>query len=286
MGTHRRVLSKSYPMNTNMTGLGEQVLVSISPCALWHQIQLLTMTFTLANGYSSEFSARAIQWIPTWQGWREQVFGQYPTLCGMTNKMMQKTWKMILTRANGYSSESTQRELSNEYQHDRVGESRFLVIISPCALWHQTVWLKMTFTLANGYSSESSQREWIPTWQGWESRFLVIISPCALWHQTIWLKMTFTLANGYSSESSQREWIPTWQGWESRFLVIISPCALWHQTKWLKMTFTLANGYSSESSQWELSNEYQHDRVGESRFLVSDISPCALWHQTNNGNGY
>ena len=37
--------------------------------------------------------------------------------------MMQKTWKMIETLENGYSSESTQstqRELSNEYQHDRV----------------------------------------------------------------------------------------------------------------------------------------------------------------------
>ena len=28
------------------------------------------------------------------------------------------------------------------------------------------------------------------------------------------------------------------------------------------MTETLANGYSSESTQSELSNEYQHDRVG------------------------
>ena len=27
---------------------------------------------------------------------------------------------MTETMANGYSSESTQRELSNEYQHDRV----------------------------------------------------------------------------------------------------------------------------------------------------------------------
>ena len=31
--------------------------------------------------------------------------------------------------------------------------------------------------------------------------------------------------------------------------------------KTLKMTETLTHGYSSESSQWELSNEYQHDRV-------------------------
>ena len=34
--------------------------------------------------------------------------------------MMQKTWKMIETLANEYSSESSQWELSNEYQHDRV----------------------------------------------------------------------------------------------------------------------------------------------------------------------
>ena len=33
---------------------------------------------------------------------------------------MQKTWKMTEILANGYSSESTLRELSNEYQHDRV----------------------------------------------------------------------------------------------------------------------------------------------------------------------
>ena len=39
-------------------------------------------------------------------------FGQY--------KMMQKTWKMTETLANGYPFESTQWELSNEYQHDKV----------------------------------------------------------------------------------------------------------------------------------------------------------------------
>ena len=31
-----------------------------------------------------------------------------------------KTWKMIETLTNGYSFESTQWELSNEYQHDSV----------------------------------------------------------------------------------------------------------------------------------------------------------------------
>ena len=33
---------------------------------------------------------------------------------------MQKPLKMTETLAHAYSSESTQRELSNEYQHDRV----------------------------------------------------------------------------------------------------------------------------------------------------------------------
>ena len=39
-------------------------------------------------------------------------FGQY--------KMMQKSWKITETLAYRYSSESAQRGLSNEYQHDRV----------------------------------------------------------------------------------------------------------------------------------------------------------------------
>ena len=35
---------------------------------------------------------------------------------------------MTETLANGYSPESTQRELSNEYQHDRVQKLCFLVL--------------------------------------------------------------------------------------------------------------------------------------------------------------
>ena len=34
--------------------------------------------------------------------------------------MMQKNWKMFETLADGYSSESTWLELSNENQHDSV----------------------------------------------------------------------------------------------------------------------------------------------------------------------
>ena len=39
-------------------------------------------------------------------------FGQY--------KIMQKTWKMTENLSYGYSFESIQQELSNEYQHDRL----------------------------------------------------------------------------------------------------------------------------------------------------------------------
>ena len=36
--------------------------------------------------------------------------------------------------------------------------------------------------------------------------------------------------------------------------------------KTLKMTETLAYKYSSESTQWELSDEYQHDKVFQKIF--------------------
>ena len=46
---------------------------------------------------------------------------------------MQKIWKMTETLAHGYSSESAQRELSNEYQHDRVLDV-FEKSLHPCAM--------------------------------------------------------------------------------------------------------------------------------------------------------
>ena len=48
-------------------------------------------------------------------------------------KIRQKTEKMTETLSNGYSSENTQRELSNEYQHGRVlmVQQKYL---RPCAL--------------------------------------------------------------------------------------------------------------------------------------------------------
>ena len=53
---------------------------------------------------------------------------------------MRKTLKMIETLANGYSSESTQRELSNEYQHDRV----LMVFKKFCVL---VLWMKVASAL-------------------------------------------------------------------------------------------------------------------------------------------
>ena len=51
--------------------------------------------------------------------------------------MMQKNLKMTEPLAHGYSSESTQQELSNEYQHDRVK----MVFRNLCAL---VLWTKVT----------------------------------------------------------------------------------------------------------------------------------------------
>ena len=49
---------------------------------------------------------------------------------------MQKTWKITETLANGYSFESTHRELSNEYRHNAVKT----VFKIPCVL--NVLWMK------------------------------------------------------------------------------------------------------------------------------------------------
>ena len=45
--------------------------------------------------------------------------------------------KMIEALANGYSSESTQRELSNEYQHDKVYIvfENLCILVAPALEW-------------------------------------------------------------------------------------------------------------------------------------------------------
>ena len=64
--------------------------------------------------------------------------GKYPLCCWLLIWPVQndtKTWKMTETLAHEYSSDSTQWELSNEYQHDRVKMVfKDLCILYPCAL--------------------------------------------------------------------------------------------------------------------------------------------------------
>ena len=55
-------------------------------------------------------------------------------------KRIEKTLKMIETLSDGYSSQSTQRELSNEYQDDRVN----LVFKKICFL---VLWMKLALAL-------------------------------------------------------------------------------------------------------------------------------------------
>ena len=41
-----------------------------------------------------------------------------------------------------------------------------------------------------------------------------------------------------------------------------------------KINETMAHGYSSESTRWDLSNEYQHDRV---QMFFKNLSILVLW---------
>ena len=52
-------------------------------------------------------------------------------------KWCKTNWKINENMANGYSSESTQRELSNEYQHDRV--QIFFKNLCDLVLWMNVV---------------------------------------------------------------------------------------------------------------------------------------------------
>ena len=55
-------------------------------------------------------------------------------MANLTNtKWCKKKWKKTETMANGHSSESTQRELSNEYQQDRAWMF-FKSLLGPCPL--------------------------------------------------------------------------------------------------------------------------------------------------------
>ena len=62
--------------------------------------------------------------VPIWQnlsgGIHLHILTRECQSLGVKYKMPQKCWKITETLAFGYSSESTQWELSNEYLYDRV----------------------------------------------------------------------------------------------------------------------------------------------------------------------
>ena len=68
--------------------------------------------------------------LPLCCGWLQ--FDQY--------KIMQKKWKNTITLAHGYLSESTQRELFDEYQHNGVP----IVFRNPCII---VLWMKVAIAL-------------------------------------------------------------------------------------------------------------------------------------------
>ena len=74
----------------------------------------------------------------------------------VNTKWCKKSWKMAETLANGYSSESTWRELSNEYQEDRV----YVIFKNLCFLvsvWPQALSIGwVNFTIPVGRPQETT----------------------------------------------------------------------------------------------------------------------------------
>ena len=76
--------------------------------------------------------------------------------------------------------------------------------------------------------------------------------------------------------------------WEFLYLLtLMLLVANFANTKWCKKTEkwleTLAHGYSSESAQWELSNEYQHDRVST---VFKNLCILVLWTKVQSTRTY
>ena len=76
-----------------------------------------------------------------------------PNGAGDCNLADTKTLKMTETLAYGYSYDSTQQELSNEYQHDRVG--MVLKIKNLCIL---VLWTKVASALEGSKADKICQR--------------------------------------------------------------------------------------------------------------------------------
>ena len=93
----------------------------LASCKWWRKPEYLAKTTAYPQVTGNFLNCQNGLPLCCWYG----LFGQY--------KIMRKTWIMTETLANGYTSESTQRELSNEYQHDR--DSMFFKTFCVLVLW-------------------------------------------------------------------------------------------------------------------------------------------------------
>ena len=147
-----------------------------------------------------------------------------------------KTWKMTETLAHGYSSDSTQWELLNEYQHDRV-----TMIFKN--LYVLVLWTKVASALEGLRSSQAAMLEnprprevWCISqpraadqrlWDAWEPRSLGF-SNTAAWrglndyHEKIYFSVKFlgkvplTSEKGNMIQYQQKCWstgFATWLWW-------------------------------------------------------------------------
>ena len=155
MGTHLRLLNDSYLMNTNMIGL-DDFQNSLHP-----MVVLLMNIASALEGFIlwtiqmwMSLSVISAMHPATWWKVHKSAFNSYAAGGKFGKyKMVQKTWKMAETLAYGYSSESTQWELSNEYQHDMV--SRVFKNICVFVLWRKVA------SALEGFSAKLIPKAWI-----------------------------------------------------------------------------------------------------------------------------
>ena len=101
-----RHFNNKLPTSLIITVISEIYMLHTYMCIFW----LRNSAYKMTMYHATLFIFHTCRPINSYAA--DGYFGQY--------KMMQKSWKMIETLANGYSSERTQRGLSNQYQHDRV----------------------------------------------------------------------------------------------------------------------------------------------------------------------
>ena len=123
-----------------------------------------------------------------------------------------KIWKIAETLTYGYSSESTQWELSDEYQHDRVE------MVFKCIL---LLWMKKTQHW-KGYLS-IDENSWHECVNPYAAGGIWPLQNNAKELKNDWNSGKWVLIWEYSARAIQ--WIPTWQGFDG-FQKSLRSCAL------------------------------------------------------------